>query len=497
MEHDRKKAVPDLVKYCQQAYVKNPVQLALVNEFGRDYQPEQAIWWYTRQAFIYQMLNKALRLLEADIIVNMGFFIHDLHQQIQQLHQEQIGRYGKQPFIVYRGQSLSCSDFEKLQKSQGGLMSFNCFLSTSTKKKASIVFAEDEAMSKDKVGILFVMTIDPNITFIPFADIQEVSFFKKEAEILFSMHTVFRIGTVKREAHGRPYFEVRLSLTMDADTQLNTLMEQVDDDTQASSGWERMGRLLIEVGQPDKAEELYHTLLEQSSNAKEQGHYYHHLGFIKNQKGVYKAALSFYEQALEIWQKSLPANHPLFAACYNNIGGVYDKMKEYSKALTFYQRALEIWQKSLPPNHPKLATSYNNIGAVYYNMGEYSNALSFFERALEIRHKSLPAIHPELASSYNNIGSVNKNMGEYSKALSSLERALEIRQKSLPASHPDLATSYNNIGSVYKNMGEYSKALSFYERALEILQKSLSTDHPNLKSLLASIALLKSKLNKK
>ena len=36
----REKAVPDLVKYCQQAYDDNSTQLALVNEFGRDYQSE-------------------------------------------------------------------------------------------------------------------------------------------------------------------------------------------------------------------------------------------------------------------------------------------------------------------------------------------------------------------------------------------------------------------------------------------------------------------------
>ena len=120
-------------------------------------------------------------------------------------------------------------------------MAFNCFLSTSTQKEASIVFAEDAARGKDKVGILFAMTIDPNITFIPFADIQEVSFFKKEAEILFSMHTVFRIGTIKRIDHGRPYFEVTLSLTEDGDMQLNTLMEQLDGETEASNPWDSMG----------------------------------------------------------------------------------------------------------------------------------------------------------------------------------------------------------------------------------------------------------------
>ena len=314
MEHDRTKAVLDLVKYCQEAYADNPHQLALVNEFGREYHPEQAIRWYTREGFTYQMLNRALRLLEADIIVNMGFFIHDLHQQLKQLHQEQVRNSGGRAFLVYRGQGLSTTDFEKLQKSQGGLMSFNCFLSTSTKKETSIAFAEAAALSEGKVGILFVTTIDPSRTSITFADIQTVSYYAKEAEILFSMHTVFRIGTIKQKGHERSYCEVSLTLTNDDDKELRNLMKRLAVENQAPNGWERIGKLLIKVGQPDKAEELYHTLIEQTSNANDQSRYYHQLGFANNGQGDYKEALSSFERAQEIYEKSLPADHPTLAA---------------------------------------------------------------------------------------------------------------------------------------------------------------------------------------
>ena len=539
MEHDRQKAVRDLVNYCREKYAGNPSQLYLIDEFGRDYRQNQAVGWYTREGFTYQMLNRALRLLEADIIVNMGFFIHDLHQQIQQLHKEQVDQYGGKPFLVYRGQGLSTADFEKLRKSQGGLMSFNCFLSTSRKKESSMIFAENAAMDKDRIGILFIMSIDPTLVSTPFADVQRVSFFQEEAEILFSMHTVFRIQAINPMNQARRHFEVNLNLTTDDDTQLRTLMEQFDDDIQTSNGWERMGRLLITVGQPNKAEELYRTLLDQTSNLSEQGQYYHQLGYIKDEQGDYKEALRHYDRALEIQQRSLPVNHPSLAISYNNIGSVYDNMGEYSKALSYYEKDLEISEKSLPANHPSLATSYNNIGLVYKNMGKYPKALSFYEkdleisqenlpanhpdlaasqnnigslymnmsdyskallsykRALEILEKSRPSNHPDLATSYSNIGSVYDSMGDYSKALSSLERALEIQQKSLPANHPLLATSYNNIGSVYMNMGEYSKAVISLERALDIRQKSLPANHPHLLSVRKSLEALKLQLNKK
>ena len=300
MEHDRKGAVRDLVKYCQETYAGNPTQLALIDEFQRSYQQQQAIWWYTREGFTYQMLNRALRLLEADIIVNMGFFIHDLHQQIQQLHKEQLPGYGGRPFVVYRGQGLSTGDFKKLKRSRGGLMSFNCFVSTSKKKDKPMAFVRTAAMDPDSVGIFFVMTIDPNISGTPFADIKKVSYFQDEAEVLFSMHTVFRIDAINQMDKKGGHVQVNLILTVDEDEQLSDVMKQLNGDVASSSGWERMGRLLLEVGQPEKAEELYHTLLEQTSDREDQGRYYHQLGCIKDAQGDYPEALSFYERALEI-----------------------------------------------------------------------------------------------------------------------------------------------------------------------------------------------------
>ncbi|CAF4421690.1 unnamed protein product, partial [Rotaria magnacalcarata] len=49
------------------------------------------------------MLNKALRSLDMEVMVKMGFFIRNLHRQLEQLHQEQLSKY-EQKFVVYRGQ---------------------------------------------------------------------------------------------------------------------------------------------------------------------------------------------------------------------------------------------------------------------------------------------------------------------------------------------------------------------------------------------------------
>ena len=393
----------DMVVYYREQKKTQPPELRMIDEFDRDYRPDKAIWWYTRECFIYGMLNHALRLLESDIIVDMGFFIHDLHQQIEQLHREQFGQYDGEVFRVFRGQGLSTADFEKLEKIQGGLLSFNSFVSASTAPDMPKFRAESSSQAADEVGILFVMTIDPTLLSTPFANVVEQSYFGDEDEILFSMHSVFRVEQVKSLDSGDRLFEVRLRLTTDDDPQLRLLRDWMVEEVASLTIWDRLGHLLIKVRQLDRAEELYSRLISQNESEAKKARYNHQLGYIKDDQGDRKSALSYYETCLATEQGSLPANHPDLARSYNNIGSVYADLGEYSQALFYHEKCLDIQQqqKSLPTNHPTLAASYNNIASVHHNMGEYSKALSYYEKCRDIQQQSLPANHPDLASLYN------------------------------------------------------------------------------------------------
>ncbi len=486
----------EFLTYCREQFAGNYAELENVDKIEKEYRHRQPIWWYTYECFLYSMLNRALRLMEVDLITTMGFFVRDLHQHIAALHSEQYaGQSHSDSFTVYRGQGLSQADFDQLHTTQGGLLAFNNFLSTSLDRAVSLAFAESTISNPDLIGVLFEINIDPSISSTSFSNVKNDSYFQEEEEILFSMHSVFRIGHVKQiEKNNNRLWQVELTLTSDHDPQLQELTKSMQNDTKGPTGWFRLGRLMMKVAQFDKAQQVFEVILDRTTNEEEKGEIYYYLGWIKMDQGKYTEAITDYEKSLEIRQKTLPPNHPNLATSYNNIGRVYDDMGEYSKALSYYEKALEIKQKTLPPNHPNLATSYNNIGRVYDDMGEYSKALSYYEKALEIKQKTLPANHPSLATSYSNIGVVYYNMGEYSKALSCYEKALEIRQKTLPANHPSLATSYNNIGLVYKNMGEYSKALSYYERALDIWQRSLPPNHPNIKTVKENIEIVKKEM---
>jgi len=291
------------------------------------------------------MLNCSLRLLNMDSIINMGFFIKDLHLHIERLHKEQFNeQYAHNTFTVYRGQGLSKADFEEMKKTQRGLLSFNCFLSTSKDREVSLDFAHRALADPDMIGILFVMTINPSKSSAPFASTTDVSYYgNAEDEILFSMNSVFRIGEIKILNQNDRLIQVQLSLTDDNDKDLYELTNCIREETFPSDkGWPRIGRLLDKMGQFQKSLKIYEALLEETNNEIEKATLYELFGKVKLEQGYDKEALLVYQQALEIRQRYLPENSFLLGYSFNNIGSAHHKMHNNSDALLNYKKALEI-----------------------------------------------------------------------------------------------------------------------------------------------------------
>ena len=169
----------------------------------------------------------------------MGFFLADLHRHIVSVHSKQFGGHNSvKIFTVYRGQGMPKKDFEQLKKNRGGLLSFNNFLSTNKDRETSLAFVDHAVENPDVVGVLFVMAIDPSQSTVPFADITNVSYHQADGEVLFSMHTVFRIRDIKPLDKNNRLFEVNLELTSDTDDELRMLTDRIREEiSSGSNGW--------------------------------------------------------------------------------------------------------------------------------------------------------------------------------------------------------------------------------------------------------------------
>ncbi|CAF1441293.1 unnamed protein product [Adineta steineri] len=185
--------VNELTKYYREKYPYNHVMLKVLERFAQEYDQQKAIWWFTYACCLDPLLTQALRTLDTDTIDKVKFFLIDIHQQIEKLYREQSVDH-HDSFIVYHSQGLTDQDFEKLKQSKHGLISFNNFLLTSQNYELSFEIAHKISQKSDLIGILFVMSINPIRSTIPFARLNnEIAFGSYEEEILFSMQTSFRI----------------------------------------------------------------------------------------------------------------------------------------------------------------------------------------------------------------------------------------------------------------------------------------------------------------
>src|SRR4051812_46965923 len=66
------------IEHFREVLKDNDNELKILKQLEREYRDKTPIWWYTRECFLYTTLNRALRLIDGDTIIQMGFFIKDL-----------------------------------------------------------------------------------------------------------------------------------------------------------------------------------------------------------------------------------------------------------------------------------------------------------------------------------------------------------------------------------------------------------------------------------
>ncbi|CAF1615792.1 unnamed protein product, partial [Didymodactylos carnosus] len=200
MEYPNDEAKNDMLEICRKQYQNNPIEISRIEEFKDTYTPKDAIKWYTRDCFLYRLLNKALRIENFDIIYKFRHIISDIYQQLKQMHPSYLKVVSTKENIltVYRGQHMAAEELERLKLHKNGYISMNTFLSTSLSCEAAVTFAGDGSGRPQYESIMFEIDIpldekksnDDDDSIPPFSNINQVSYIPNENEILFSIECI-------------------------------------------------------------------------------------------------------------------------------------------------------------------------------------------------------------------------------------------------------------------------------------------------------------------
>jgi tetratricopeptide (TPR) repeat protein len=160
------------------------------------------------------------------------------------------------------------------------------------------------------------------------------------------------------------------------------------------------------------------------------------LGVILAQKGRMDAAITCFQQALQI--------EPDFAEAHNNLGNALLQMGKVDAAITHCQRALQI--------SPEDAQARLNLGNALFRKGGVGDAITQYRKALQI--------DPAFAMAHNNLGTVLRQEGRVDEAITEYQKALQIK--------PNEAEFHNNLGKALQQKGRVGEAISQYREALQI-----------------------------
>lgn len=467
----------DFINLCRNEYKGNKVQLDIINQFNKNYTSDDAVWWFTRDTFVTQLLNKALKVQNIDLLFSLRFFLHDIENQLQQYN-------CLTPIQTYRYELLTTQEFLLLKDSIGQFISINNFLMTNVNRDYEISNKKSLFEIDDYQPVLFKITIYSNIDKTePFANVKLLNYFStNQDEILFMLGSIFQIDNVYQDENN--LWVIDMTLSNRANNHLRPIFKHYENDDDDDDGYNlsllSFGCILEKMNKLDEAKKYYCRLLNELSDDDDRiGICFLNIGHIDFIKNDYESSLDWLLKSLDVSLRTLQSDDLFFARIYYSLGHVHNAKNDTKSAMESYEKAIIIWRQSIEDNYLNIAECINHIGIMYKQEQNHILALDCFKKTLHILEKYAPSDDLDISKSHCNIASTYRHLEEFELALEHYTLSLKILQKHYSSDHPNIAKSFGNMGIICALKGDKENALLYYEKAAQIYRQTLPATHIN------------------
>ncbi|CAF1200415.1 unnamed protein product [Rotaria sp. Silwood1] len=313
--------------------------------------------------------------------------------------------------------------FEELKRNQDGLISFNGFLSTSTKQSIAHEFAQRSLSNGFSIAVLFQMQIDPTDSSCPYSSLENQSSNQSEYEILFSLKAIFHIESI--EPIENNFWQIDLTLINEKENLISHYIEIEHNKFNHLIDYEKLGELLIQMNEFDKAKDLYEVNVPDISDPK-YTYVYNKLGLIYTNLKNYNQALLYYNLSLETKSNETLNDYVTISNIHNQIGKIFYQQEKFDKALEKFQYALDMQLEHLSSTHPSLINTYELLAMTYEENNDYQTALEYHEKKLEIQEKTSSSKKSDLALTHFNIGICLENLNRLTEAIDHIQQSIDM-----------------------------------------------------------------------
>lgn len=245
-------------------------------------------------------------------------------------------------------------------------------------------------------------------------------------------------------------------------------------------------------------------------------------------------AIHSWQEAIDIRELILPANHDDIIKGYRNIGTTYLNLEDYGEAKRSLSKALDLLLSRKDKDDVLIAKTYAELGHTLSVLGDYGQAEVYLLEA-ESLYESLfqdepweisliysyqyeyyhgignltkSILYPQkiinlvttfdelyqedslsLADAYNNLSNGYQLSGMWDKSIHSLNKSIALNESLGQDRSTQLATNYSNLSIAYLNTNEIDLAHQAVDQAININQKnedplSLSVNYINKSDVL-------------
>lgn len=225
----------------------------------------------------------------------------------------------------------------------------------------------------------------------------------------------------------------------------------------------------FEKNQVEKIDGFLTASLEQ---AKEEEDYAAYISICNEMIGFYRSVSAFQkayvaaEDVLLLMEELKLEDTEHFATTLLNTATAYSAAGDYAQALRFYRQAVQIYERLLPAEYYRWAGLYNNMSIMLEKAGENREAVDCAKKALAIIEKQ-EGNEAQTATTLTNLALVYFKLSENEEAKSCLSRAIALFEQGEGAPNEHYSGALAGMGEAYFRDGEYEKSLDIYERALE------------------------------
>ncbi len=243
-----------------------------------------------------------------------------------------------------------------------------------------------------------------------------------------------------------------------------------------------MGRLYMELGDYDQAEEMHHAALAIDrklfgAESREAAASLNDLGLAYSRNGKTLEGTQAFQEALDI-RRRLPGNdNPDLADSLNNLGEMYTDRGKVPEGEALVREALGIRQKLFGSNSLETASSLRSLSIILGDEGQWAESEAMARDVLAIRRKELGPEDPLVATSLTDVAWAAGGAGQLDEAESLEREALALRQKILGQENPDVSKSFYQVGDRLREEGKLNEAHSFLSAALSMQLKLLGDDN--------------------